>query len=205
VQSLSPKPDAVRPAGAGRSTDPGPATLPKAQGGLPENAGRTPEAARGQRPDGGRGGQPETRHPVDEGRQGPPAPPNPAENPGRSTGTRDGRPRQPAPPRRNGAAAPGLQGGIGTLKASVPAKVRLLEINLHCTGDRDSDKQLMRKVYQMLEQRPGPDRFLFNIISDKGRVQLDFPNATTHFEAELENALRQTLGDDALYVQWTEA
>ena len=120
----------------------------------------------------------------------------------------------PAPPWWDGVPVSGLHGGTGTLKASVPrysvpplggAKVHLLEINLHCTGNRESDVQLMRSVYEMLEQRPGPDRFLFNIISDKGRVQLDFPNATTRFESELENALRQTLGADALYVQWTEA
>jgi hypothetical protein len=94
-------------------------------------------------------------------------------------------------------------GGVG--KAIASPKVRLLEINLHCSGDRDHDVQLMKRVYQMLEQRPGPDRFLFNIISDKGSVQLDFPNATTRFEPELENVLRAALGDDALYVQWTEA
>jgi hypothetical protein len=46
---------------------------------------------------------------------------------------------------------------------------------------------------------------VFNIISDKGRVQLDFPNVTTRFEPELENVLHAALGDDALYVQWTEA
>jgi DNA polymerase-3 subunit alpha len=93
--------------------------------------------------------------------------------------------------------------GIG--KAITSPKVRLLEINLRCSGDEDQDRQLMRKVYQILEQRPGPDRFLFNIISDEGRVQLDFPNATTRFEPELEKMLRAALGDDALYVQWTEA
>jgi DNA polymerase-3 subunit alpha len=101
------------------------------------------------------------------------------------------------------ASRPEWGGGIGT--AITSPKVRLLEINLHCSGDRDHDVQLMKKVYQMLEQRPGPDRFLFNIISDKGRVQLDFPNVTTRFEPELENVLHAALGDDALYVQWTEA
>jgi DNA polymerase-3 subunit alpha len=101
------------------------------------------------------------------------------------------------------ASRPEQDGGIG--KAITSPKVRLLEINLHCSGDREQDVLLMKKVYQILEQRPGPDRFLFNIISDKGRVQLDFPNATTRFEPELENVLRAALGDDALYVQWTEA
>jgi len=90
-------------------------------------------------------------------------------------------------------------------KAISPPKVRLLEINLRCTGDHDRDRQMIRKAYQMLEQRPGPDRFLFNIISDKGRVQLDFPNATTRYEPELDKALRTALGENALYVQWTEA
>jgi DNA polymerase-3 subunit alpha len=106
-------------------------------------------------------------------------------------------------PAAGGGHSPAAGGGVG--KAITSPRVRLLEINLHCSGDRDHDVQLMKKVYQMLEQRPGPDRFLFNIISDKGRVQLDFPNATTHFEPGLESVLRTALGDDALYVQWTEA
>ncbi len=96
-----------------------------------------------------------------------------------------------------------IGGGMG--KAISPPKVRLLEINLRCSGDHDQDRQMMRRVYRMLEQRPGPDRFLFNIISDKGRVQLDFPNVTTRYEPELDEALRTALGENALYVQWTEA
>ena len=90
-------------------------------------------------------------------------------------------------------------------KVISPPKVHLLEINLRCSGDHDQDRQMMRKVYRMLEQRPGPDRFLLNIINDKGCVQLDFPNVTTHYEPELDNALRTMLGENALYVQWTEA
>jgi DNA polymerase-3 subunit alpha len=101
--------------------------------------------------------------------------------------------------------SPSPAAGDGAGKAIASPRVHLLEISLQCTGDRDRDVQLMRKVYQMLERRPGPDRFLFNIISDQGRVQLDFPNATTRFEPELESVLRTALGDDALYVRWAEA
>ena len=90
-------------------------------------------------------------------------------------------------------------------KSNVPIRVRLLEVNLYCSGNRDSDVHLLRKVYEMLEQRPGSDRFCFNIISDQGRVQLDFPNVTTHFEPELEDILKATLGENALHVRWIEA
>jgi len=82
-------------------------------------------------------------------------------------------------------------------------QARLLEINLHCSGDHEKDLRLLRKVYKLLEQRPGPDRFCFNIISDQGRVQLDFPNTTTYFDPELEKLLRDALGENALHVRGT--
>jgi len=90
-------------------------------------------------------------------------------------------------------------------KNNVAPRVHLLEINLHCSGNREHDIQLLRKVYQILEEHPGPDRFRFNIISEQGRVQLEFPNATTHFVPELEAQLKEALGENALYVQWIEA
>jgi len=103
-------------------------------------------------------------------------------------------------PVANGGHGPNL--GLGK---PVSPQVRLLEVNLHCTGDHEHDVQVLRTVYRMLERRPGPDRFLFNIISDKGRVQLDFPNVTTRYEPDLDQALRTALGENALYVQWAEA
>jgi len=90
-------------------------------------------------------------------------------------------------------------------EGSTPAHVRLLQISLHCSDNRDRDVHLLRKAFEILQQRKGPDRFRFNIISDQGCVQLDFPNATTHFEPELETLLKETLGENALHVQWTEA
>ncbi|MGB9880263.1 MAG: DNA polymerase III subunit alpha, partial [Anaerolineae bacterium] len=89
-------------------------------------------------------------------------------------------------------------------KNNTAPRVHLLEISLHCSGNRERDVQLLRKVYKILEEHPGPDRFRFNIISDQGRVQLEFPNATTHFVPELEALLKETLGENAVYVQWLE-
>jgi DNA polymerase-3 subunit alpha len=133
---------------------------------------------------------------------------SPATSNGQSPAAGDG--NSPAIPPRGGTEYLPRTGGTeylgnGMGKAISPPKVRLLEINLRCTGDHDRDMQMMREAYQMLEQRPGPDRFLFNIISDEGRVQLDFPNVTTRYEPELDKALRTALGENALYVQWTEA
>jgi DNA polymerase-3 subunit alpha len=88
---------------------------------------------------------------------------------------------------------------------SAPVRVRLLEVNLHCSGNRDRDMNLWRRTYEILEQRKGSDRFRFNIISDQGCVQLEFPNVTTHCESELEGLLKETLGENALHVRWTEA
>ena len=90
-------------------------------------------------------------------------------------------------------------------EGNAPAHVRLLQISLHCSDNRDGDVRLLRKAFEILQQRKGSDRFRFNIISDQGCVQLDFPNATTHFEPELETLLKETLGENALHVQWTEA
>ena len=104
-----------------------------------------------------------------------------------------------------------LADSITDLSVAVPGKtsdlprVHLLEISLQLSGDRERDAQLMHQVYQTLESHPGPDRFLFNVISEKGRVQLDFPNATTRYEPALEHILRTALGPEAIQVRWTEA
>jgi DNA polymerase-3 subunit alpha len=86
-----------------------------------------------------------------------------------------------------------------------PPQVRLIEINLHCSGNREADTRLMQRVYEMLTQHPGADRFCFHVISDVGRVQLEFPNVTTHLEPELEGLLQSALGENAVRVQWVEA
>ena len=86
-----------------------------------------------------------------------------------------------------------------------PPQVRLIEINLHCSGNREADTRLMQRVYEMLTQHPGADRFCFHVISDVGRVQLEFPNVTTHLEPELEDLLQSALGENAVRVQWVEA
>jgi DNA polymerase-3 subunit alpha len=88
---------------------------------------------------------------------------------------------------------------------SGPVRVHSLEINLQCSGNRDQDVALLRQAYDLLLERPGSDRFSFNIISGQGQVQLDFPNATTHFEPELESRLKVILGEKAVQVHWIEA
>jgi DNA polymerase-3 subunit alpha len=83
-------------------------------------------------------------------------------------------------------------------------KVRLLEVSLHSSGNRERDVHLLSRVYQLLEQRPGSDRFHLNIVSNHGRVQLDFPNVTTHYAPELDQQLREILGDQACEVMWVQ-
>lgn len=90
-------------------------------------------------------------------------------------------------------------------ESNPPVRVRLLEINLHCSGRHDNNVRLLRQAYALLQQHPGSDRFCFNIINEQGRVQLDFPNATTHFESELESMLKGLLGENAIQVRWIEA
>ena len=84
-------------------------------------------------------------------------------------------------------------------------KVRLLELSLQCSGDREKDTRLMSQVYELLQRHPGSDRFLFSIVDAHGRVQLEFPNVTTHLSPELESQLQAALGPRALNVRWVEA
>ena len=86
-----------------------------------------------------------------------------------------------------------------------PPQVRLLEVNLHCSGNHETDTHLLNQVYELLQRYPGSDRFCFNIIESHGRVQLEFPNVTTRLSQELESQLEATLGQNALYVRWVEA
>ncbi|KPL20680.1 MAG: hypothetical protein AMJ93_11320 [Anaerolineae bacterium SM23_84] len=86
-----------------------------------------------------------------------------------------------------------------------PLRVRLIEVNLPCNGNRDRDVELLSQAYTILAKRKGADRFRFNIVNDRGTVQLDFPNVTTHYTGELENQLRELLGENAVSVRWTEA
>ncbi len=80
-------------------------------------------------------------------------------------------------------------------------QARYLEVTLRCSGNRAEDLNLIRRVYGMLEHRSGIDRFQFNVVSDQGRVLLDFPNATTHYDAHLADDLKQVLGDGGLVVR----
>jgi DNA polymerase III alpha subunit len=86
-------------------------------------------------------------------------------------------------------------------KDSASEQARLLEVSLRCGEDREGDVRLLRKVYQILQERPGSDRFRFNIVSEQGRVQLEFPNVTTRFDPELATVLQEALGEGALQVR----
>jgi DNA polymerase III alpha subunit len=92
-----------------------------------------------------------------------------------------------------------------TPKGSPRVRVSLLDLDLRCSGNRERDVQLMREVYHMLDERKGADCFRFNIISDVGCVQLDYPNATTLVDDELMRELKQMLGDDAVRAQQIDA
>jgi len=51
-----------------------------------------------------------------------------------------------------------------------------------------------------LQQYKGEDRFSLYLADERKRVQLDFPNDTTGYCLELEQALVQMLGAGALRV-----
>jgi len=86
-----------------------------------------------------------------------------------------------------------------------PPQVRLLEVNLQCSGNHETDMHLLNQVYGLLQRHPGSDRFVFNIVDSHGRVQLEFPNVTTRLSQDLTSQLEATLGQNALHIRWVEA
>jgi DNA polymerase-3 subunit alpha len=73
-----------------------------------------------------------------------------------------------------------------------------LHITLARSGDQERDIQLLGQVHGLLQQYRGEDRFSLYLADERQRVQLDFPNDTTGYCLELEQALVQMLGAGAV-------
>jgi DNA polymerase-3 subunit alpha len=73
-----------------------------------------------------------------------------------------------------------------------------LHITLARSGDQERDIQLLGQVHGLLQQYRGEDRFSLYLADEHQRVQLDFPNDTTGYCLELEQALVQMLGAGAV-------
>jgi DNA polymerase III alpha subunit len=76
-----------------------------------------------------------------------------------------------------------------------------LQITINRTGDSEHDKQRLRDVYELVTRYQGHDTFSLFISNGQGRLQLDFPNATTHHCVELQQRLTEMLGATAVRVE----
>jgi DNA polymerase-3 subunit alpha len=75
-----------------------------------------------------------------------------------------------------------------------------LQITLTRSGNQEQDIQRLGQVHDLLQQYKGGDRFSLYLADERKRVQLDFPNDTTGYCLELEQALVQMLGAGAVRV-----
>ena len=75
-----------------------------------------------------------------------------------------------------------------------------LHITLNRSGNQEQDIQRLGQVHDLLQQYEGEDRFSLYLADERKRVQLDFPNDTTSYCLELEQALVQMLGAGAVRV-----
>lgn len=82
-----------------------------------------------------------------------------------------------------------------------PQSSHHLRITVVRTGDPDGDRQRLRSVYELVTSYEGNDTFSLFIPNGQGRLQLDFPNATTRHCAELQRKLIEILGATAVRVE----
>ncbi|MCS6845140.1 MAG: DNA polymerase III subunit alpha [Caldilineales bacterium] len=110
----------------------------------------------------------------------------------------------PRPAPRTTSAEPAASAAPEPPRPPQPPVPRELRVTLQRTADAEADKRLLTWVYDLLRERPGPDRFCVllrlppqNGGANGGRprtVQLDFPNHTTTITPELERQLVLRLG-----------
>ncbi|MFB0537339.1 MAG: DNA polymerase III subunit alpha [Anaerolineae bacterium] len=79
-----------------------------------------------------------------------------------------------------------------------PKGSRHLHITLTRSGNQEQDIQRLGQVHDLLQQYKGEDRYSLYLADERQRVQLDFPNDTTGYCLELEQALVQMLGAGAV-------
>jgi DNA polymerase-3 subunit alpha len=82
-----------------------------------------------------------------------------------------------------------------------PQLARHLHITVSRTADSQSDRKRLRSVYELVTSYQGCDTFSFFIPNGQGRLQLDFPNDTTHYCVELQQKLAQMLGAAAVQLE----
>ncbi len=75
-----------------------------------------------------------------------------------------------------------------------------LYVTFQRTTDQEQDKQRLRDIYALLESYQGEDRFSFVVTGPNGKVQLDFPNASTRYCPALAHDLERLVGSQAVRI-----
>jgi DNA polymerase III subunit alpha len=82
---------------------------------------------------------------------------------------------------------------VGIDPPTPPGAVHL-RIVLKRTRDDEGDIRRLGHAHDVLRSYPGSDTYSFLVVNDTTRVQLDFPNASTRYCPELNQALQRLLG-----------
>jgi DNA polymerase-3 subunit alpha len=96
--------------------------------------------------------------------------------------------------------APRPPAATPNLSPTGPQAAYHLQITVNRTGSPPRDRQRLRSVYEVVTSYQGSDTFSFLIPNGQGRLQLDFPNATTRHCVELQQKLTEMLGATAVRV-----
>jgi len=76
-----------------------------------------------------------------------------------------------------------------------------IHITLRRTDDYEHDVKLLSQVYELLERNPGQDSFFIYVRNRRGWVQMEFPNAKTHYTPAVDAQLRRLLGNNCVRVE----
>jgi DNA polymerase-3 subunit alpha len=87
------------------------------------------------------------------------------------------------------------------LAPSSPQPICHVQITVNRSGDAERDRQRLRSVYELVTGYQGQDTFSLFIPNGQGRLELDFPNATTRHCVELVQRLTEMLGATAVRVE----
>lgn len=76
-----------------------------------------------------------------------------------------------------------------------------LHITFPRSDDQEADIRRLGEVHHLLTRHRGSDRFTLYLPREEGVMQLDFPNVTTGYSKELEEALIAILGGGRLRIE----
>jgi len=74
---------------------------------------------------------------------------------------------------------------------------QLITVVLRSTGDKERDKQRIKKIYETLISYEGEDRFSFQIFANGKGHLIDFPDVTTRVCVELLDHLKKLMGEES--------